>query len=117
IVCRGAEGIRDLRRVLLAIRQWPPKAKPLELDASDSRNDRRVGRVQPRSQAPRIQLRRIDSDLRAHAWGGYGQRPHDRLLPISRRPPARNAGMSAVTSRIVQEWDETKEGVQHGGQS
>jgi DNA-3-methyladenine glycosylase I len=40
-------------------------------------NDRRVRRIQPRSQAPRVQLRRIDSDLRAHASGRHGQRPRD----------------------------------------
>src|SRR5262249_32485622 len=71
-------------------------------------NDRRVGRIQPRSQAPRVQLRRIDCDLRAHAGGRHGQRSLNRLFPISRCPPPRHQGACIVTEsaahvRIIEE--------------
>src|SRR5207249_5569264 len=62
-----AERIRKLRRLLLAIRRWPAAAESVEFSASDSRNDRRIGRVQPRTQAPRFQLCWIDGHLRTHA--------------------------------------------------
>src|SRR5712692_2967702 len=54
------------------IRNRPAAAESVEFSSSDSRNDRRIGRVQPRSQAPRIQLRRTNGHLRAHAGGRHG---------------------------------------------
>ena len=68
-----AERIRQLRRLLLAIRRWPPTAEPLDLAASDSGNDGSVGCLQPRSQAPRVHVRRIDSAI--PVWRGVGGGP------------------------------------------
>src|SRR5947207_767704 len=58
-----------------------------------------------RTQAPRFQLCWIDSHLRTHASGRHGQRSLNRLLSISRRPPARDADidMSTVSKGILQE--------------
>ena len=41
----------------------------------------RVRRHEPRAQAPRLHLRRLDDLLRLHAGDGHGQRPHPTLLP------------------------------------
>jgi DNA-3-methyladenine glycosylase I len=75
--------IQKLRQILLAIRRWQAATESLEISATDSPDDRRVRRLQPRSQTARLQLRRIDRDLRAHAGGWNGQRSPGRLLSVS----------------------------------
>jgi DNA-3-methyladenine glycosylase I len=82
-------GVRQLRRVLLAIRRRSPATESLENHASDPRHDARVRRVQPRSEAARIQLRGIHRDVRPHAGGRDGQRPSHGLFSISRCSAAR----------------------------
>src|SRR5689334_11306357 len=97
--------MRKLRRVLLAIRRRQAASKSVEVSASDSCNERRIGCIQPRPQAPRFQLRWIDGHLRTHASGRHGERSRNRLLSISRRAPARDADidMSTVSKEILQE--------------
>jgi len=89
-VSGGAGGVRQLRRVLLAIRRRSAATESLENHAPDPRHDARVRHVQPRSEAAGIQLRGIHRDLRPHAGGRDGQRPSSRLLSISRRSAARH---------------------------
>jgi Methyladenine glycosylase len=89
-VSGGAGGVRQLRRVLLAIRRRSPATESLENHASDPRHDARVRRVQPRSEAAGIQLRGIHRHVRPHAGGRDGQRPSHGLFSISRRSAARH---------------------------
>ena len=72
-----------------------PKDESPEVRSADSRDDARVRRVEQGSQASRLQLRRLDGDLRVHAGGRTRERSSRRLLPArrgsTRRPPRRNA--------------------------
>ena len=81
---RGPEGVRQLRRVLLAVRRRRPEAESPPRDRRRAGDDTRIGRVQQGSEAARLQLRRLHRHLRAHAGRRHGQRPPRRLLPPPR---------------------------------
>src|SRR5712692_2969246 len=75
--------------VRLAVRRRTAPSESVEGDEGDTGDVRRIRRVQQGSQAARIQLRRFDHHVRAHAGGRHGERPPPRLFQISRDSAAR----------------------------
>src|SRR5712691_6444296 len=78
-VPRSAAGIRLVRRLSLGLRGRAPAA---ESPAHETGPGAHAGirRAQPRPEAARLPLRRLDHRLRVHAGGRHGQRSPDKLL-------------------------------------
>jgi len=96
-----------LRCVLLAICRCRPRQNRWrslrQIPATTAESDA----IQPRSQAPRVQLCGIDRDLRTHAGVGMVNDSRVDCFPISRRPPARPQGVGTVT-------ESTRRSTSHG---
>src|SRR5690606_41540392 len=69
-------------RVRVALRRRPADRECVEEAERGAGDEPRVGCVEPRSEAARLQVRRLDRDLRAHAGDGPRERPRRRLLPL-----------------------------------
>ena len=81
---RGARRIRKLRPIPLAVRQRPADQERVEAAWGCARPYARFGCHEQGPAKKGILLCRLDHLLLLHAGGGHGQRPYDRMLPVSR---------------------------------
>src|SRR5581483_2198022 len=77
---RGAEGVRLLRRLCLALRRRPAAAAPAAADGGRPGAHAGIRRTERRSAPARLHLRRLDDLLCVHAGGRHGERSSARLL-------------------------------------
>ena len=75
---RGAGGVRDVRRLHLALRRREAQSESPEEPTRDPAPQPRVRRAQQGSQAARLHVRGLDHHVRPHAGRRARQRPHRR---------------------------------------
>src|SRR5690606_28470970 len=101
-VSRGAEGVRQLRRVSLALRRRAAAGESLAHAKAGAGAHARLGRARQGPRAARFPLRGLDHLLRVHAGERHGERPPDRLLPA---PGAR----AVSRPRLLLSWSSGKD--------
>ena len=94
-VHRGAERVRQLRRIRLAVRRRPAAHQQVARAEAGARTDGRVGRNEQGSAGPRLQVRGIDNLLRDDAGDRDGERSHGRLREV----PSGDAVSQEMTRR------------------
>ena len=91
-VPRGAGGVRQLRRVHLAVRRRTAEGQPPAHWPGRPGANRRIGRAQPGPEDARLQVRRLDDLLRVHAGRRSGGRSRDDLFPQTRPQGTNRSG-------------------------